>query len=629
MSNEQLPVEPSAVPPVVNWKAITWRKLQHHVRRIQQRIFRAEQQGNKRKVRSLQRLLMRSRAALLLSIRQVTQINKGKRTAGIDRYKALNQEQRTKLYQEMCTLNLEEHSPPPVRRVYIEKEGKPGKLRPLSIPTIRDRVVQNLAKLALEPQWEVRFEPISYGFRPKRSAHDALEAINKKLTKREWIFEGDFRGCFDHLNHDYILEQTKGFPGHRLIRKWLKAGYVDDNVFHRTEEGTQQGSLLSPVLANIALHGMEEAIGVKYKQYKTYSKDSNGKKGAPELRHMVKPDSVTIVRYADDFVILCHTKEEAESMYGKLAPYLEKRGLTLATEKTKITSIFDGFDFLGHNFRRFEPGNHKGSYYSNPPLVIKPSNKSIKKARRKIAETFKRCIGNNVGTLIHSLNPIIRGTVNYWRHATSRDTKGAETKHALSALDYYVWIKTRKFLCRLHPNKSWKWIIGKYFKPDHTGQSTNRWILTDPDNHNFQTIKASWTSIEYHFMIRYTSSPFDPSLKEYFEMRDQIEFNSMNIGRRQKLAKKQNYKCPLCGMSIIDKNEGLEVHRKIPTCQGGNNAMNNLELVHISCHIDHHAKHPVRSTSPSQPLLQKDRAKRKYQRSKETWTKKTTESGLD
>ena len=246
MLNEQLPVEPSAVPPVVDWKTVNWQKTLRHVRRIQQRIFRAEKQGDHRKVRNLQRLLMRSRAALLLSIRQVTQINKGKRTAGIDGYKALNQEQRTKLFQEMCTLNLAEHNPPPVRRTYIEKEGKPGKLRPLSIPTILDRVVQNIIKLALEPQWEARFEPISYGFRPKRSAHDALTAIYMKLTKREWIFEGDFKAVSITLNHNYILEQIKGFPGHRLIRKWLKAGYVDNNVFHQTEEGTQQGGIVSP-----------------------------------------------------------------------------------------------------------------------------------------------------------------------------------------------------------------------------------------------------------------------------------------------------------------------------------------------------------------------------------------------
>jgi RNA-directed DNA polymerase len=294
--NEQLPVEPSAVPPVVNWSTVNWRKLRRRVRRIQQRIFRAEKQGNNRKVRNLQRLLMRSRAALLLSIKQVTQVNKGKRTAGVDGYKVLDQSKRTKLFNEMCTESLEKHNPPPVRRVYIEKEGKPGKLRPLSIPTIKDRVVQNIAKLALEPQWETRFEPISYGFRPKRSAHDAVEAIQKKLTKREWIFEGDFSACFDHLNHDYILEQVKGFPGSRLIRKWLRAGYIDNNVFHHTEEGTQQGSLISPLLANIALHGMEEAIGVKYEQrYKT-SKDSYGKRGDPVLRHSVKQGSITIVR---------------------------------------------------------------------------------------------------------------------------------------------------------------------------------------------------------------------------------------------------------------------------------------------------------------------------------------------
>jgi RNA-directed DNA polymerase len=355
---------------------------------------------------------------------------------------------------------------------------------------------------------------------------------------------------------------------------------------------------------------MEEVIGVKYVQYKRYPKDANGDRGAPELRYMVKQDSVTVVRYADDFVILCYTKEEAEGMYEKLAPYLEKRGLTLSAEKTRITNIYEGFEFLGHNFRRFQPGNHKRSYYSNPPLVVKPSKKSTKKARRKIAETFKKCTGNNVGALILNLNPIIRGTVNYWRHAISRDTKGKETWQAISALDNYVWTKTRKFLSRLHPNKSWKWIIKRYFKPDHTGQSASRWILTDPDNQNFQIVRAAWTSVKPHIMIRYASSPFDSSLKEYFEMRDNVEFDSINVGTRQKLAKKQSYKCPLCGRSITDGSEGLELHRKTPKCHGGKDTITNLQLVHISCHIDHHAKYPERGTVPTKSQRQSYRAKR-------------------
>lgn len=226
----------STLPNNITWKQINWIHVYRYVEKLQQRIYRAESLGNKRKVKELQRLLMHSKSALILSIKRITQINKGKKTAGVDGFTVLTDGERIKLFQKMAEYQISLHHPKPSHRTYIKKKN--GKLRPLSIPTIKDRIYQNIAKMALEPQWEVRFEPTSYGFRPKRGCHDAIERIFKSCSQRKkrWIFEGDFKGCFDNLSHDYIMKQIEDFPEKSMIERWLKAGYVDNNVFKRTEK---------------------------------------------------------------------------------------------------------------------------------------------------------------------------------------------------------------------------------------------------------------------------------------------------------------------------------------------------------------------------------------------------------
>jgi RNA-directed DNA polymerase len=284
----------SAISPHMDWNSFNWKRIYRYVDKLQKRIYRAGRLGQRKRVRGLQRLLIRSKANLLLSIRRVTQLNQGKRTAGVDGAKALTSEERMALYQKLKRMHVSLHNPKPANRVYISK--KSGKLRPLGIPTIIDRIYQNVVKHTLEPQWEQRFESTSYGFRPKRSAHDAIANIFIQANAQS-------KGCFDNLNHQYIKKRITSFPLGKLIVKWLEAGYMDNRSFHATSAGTPQGGIISPLLANIALHGMEEELGITYKILKK-----------PSGFKPINTGTKTMVRYADDFVIFCQEEKEAQKL---------------------------------------------------------------------------------------------------------------------------------------------------------------------------------------------------------------------------------------------------------------------------------------------------------------------------
>lgn len=479
-----------------NYHCTNWYKVRKYVDKLQKRIYHAESIGDSRKIRDLQRMLIRSDSALLLAVKRVTQTNKGKRTPGIDGKVIRTDKQRGELIDKLKNRNIYKHMPKPAHRHYIRKKN--GKMRPLGIPTIIDRVYQEIIRMALEPQMEVNFEPTSYGFRPRRGVHDAVGRIFNIIHNNKFceVFEGDFKDCFNNLSHEFILSKIKGFPLIKLVERYLKAGYVDNGVFNRTESGTPQGGLLSPLLANIALTGLEDYLNISYKK-RTQIQHGRTKEFYKTI------GKYRVVRYADDFVIFARTKEDIEKVPKILENYLIERGLVLVKDKTKITHLSEGFDFLGFNFRQYNT-------YKGLKCLIKPSKDSIRNFKVKISEIIRWNYGNNVDELINSLNPLIIGTANYWKPVVS--------KKIFSDMDYYIWNKIYKFLRRLHPNKGWKWIKRKYFPEFDDEYHHGKWILTGPNEGN-HLIKMNWTKIKRHRMITHNYSPYDKSKTDYFENR--------------------------------------------------------------------------------------------------------------
>ncbi|BAZ46916.1 RNA-directed DNA polymerase (plasmid) [Chondrocystis sp. NIES-4102] len=535
------------------WHEVNWQNAYDNVRNLRRRIFKATQSEDWRKVRNLQRLMLRSYSNVLLAVRKTTQDNKGRKTAGVDKVLVKTPRKRGQMVDDL--INNQDWKPKPVRRVYIPKSN--GKKRPLGIPTIKDRCLQAIVKNALEPCWEAQFEGISYGFRPGKSPHDAIAKIYLAVRpnkKKKWVVDADIKGCFDNIDHEQLLSTIGNFPGRSLIKEWLKAGYVDNNIFHTQNSGTPQGGIISPLLANIALHGMENALGIIYNS----RGDSIGKR--------------IVVRYADDFVILCESKQDADKARSDIDNWLSLKGLNLSSEKTNIVHITEGFDFLGFNIRHYKVNNTKTGY----KLLIKPSKKFLQNTRKDLREIFLKHSGERIGKLIGEINPVIRGKANYINKVVS--------SKIFSKLDDYLFLRQVRFVKRTHPKKKKKWTQNKYWGRLNLQRKDN-WVFGDKESGNLM-LKFSWTKIERHSLVKKRASPDDPSLQEYWSKRNKKSQKSEAVkfsAKQEQVAYKQGYKCPVCSQSLFN-NEPLHLHHIVPKGEGGKDTINNLVWLHLFCH---------------------------------------------
>jgi RNA-directed DNA polymerase len=508
----------------VQWDKIDWRAQEGQVRRLRQRIFAAAQEQDWPKVRNLQKLLLRSRANTLVSVRQVTQRNTGRKTAGIDGEVALTPEARAQVAVRVHQ-SIASWRPRAVRRVYIPKASNRAKLRPLGIPVLMDRCHQQRVRNALEPEWEARSEPKSYGFRPGRSCHDAIAAIfitcAGPRAKRVWALDADLAAAFDRIDHDHLLAQLGSFPARDMIRDWLKAGVFEAGKgFAPTTEGTPQGGGISPCLLNVALHGLEEAAGVRYRTCGTRAGE-------------VMPGSPVAVRYADDVVVLCHSQEQAVRVKAQLAEWLAPRGLAFNEDKTTIVHLSEGFDTLGFNVRRY-----------NRKLLIKPSKAAVRRLRERLAAEMRTLRGGNAMAVIARLNPIVRGWAAYYR--------GVVSSRVFRWLDSYMWKLLYKWARWRHSNKPKFWIVGRYFGKFNKFRN-DHWVFGDRDTGAY-LVKFSWTAIERHVPVKGAASPDDPALAAYWaKRREKIKPPLDKYSLR--LLTAQHGLCPLCGDYLLSADQ--------------------------------------------------------------------------
>lgn len=551
--------KPCASPGIATcWEEIDWQKARAYVKKLQMRIVKAQKEGHYSKVKSLQWLLTHSFYAKALAVKRVTS-NSGKRTSGVDHELWLTPQAK---FNAISKLNRRGYRPQPLRRHYIPKKN--GKMRPLSIPTMTDRAMQTLYKFSLEPIAETYADPNSYGFRIGRSTHDAIEQCFTDLNKGKspkWILEGDIKGCFDHISHQWLLENIP--MDTQILEKWLKCGYVETQKLFPTDEGTPQGGTISPTLMNMTLDGLERLLHDRLPTRKKV----NGKTHCNKMN---------FVRYADDFII---TGESPEFLREKVLPivreFLTERGLQLSEEKTVITHIGEGFDFLGKNIRKY-----------NGKLLIKPCKSAVKSFLGKVRDIIKSSKSIKQEILIRRLNPVIRGWVNNQRYVVS--------SKVFSTVDYEIYKCLWQWAKRRHKKKSRKWIARKYWHDIDSRQ----WTFSVPYENQGTEGKPLYCKLEYATdtkIIRFKkivaeANPFDEYWTDYFEEREGEKLLNSTKGREKLLTiwRRQGRRCPVCG-DLITSETDFKVH----TPAGKNSRK---IMVHKECHEEIHS--PITTFEP-------------------------------
>lgn len=536
-----------------DWQTIPWKAFQRNVYRLQKRIYQAERRGDRKQVHNLQRMLMRSWSARCLAVRQVTQDNRGKRTAGVDGVAALPPKQRLEYALRLAKLP---KRAAPVRRVYIPKPSNPDERRPLGIPTMYDRAAQALVKLALEPQWEACFEANSYGFRPGRGAHDAIEAIFKAIERKpKYVLDADIEKCFDRINHEQLLAKLHAIqPITCLVRAWLKAGIVDGDEMLFPEAGTPQGGVVSPLLANVALHGLESHLI----------------KACPSMR---KP---SIIRYADDFVILHEDLEVLRALREQAETWLVGMGLRLKASKTHISHTLQatdgavGFDFLGFTVRQYPVGKYRTNTFRGQPgykTFIKPSRKAQKRHVAALRETVRNHQGQAQAALIGHLNPLIRGWSNYYRACVAAKV--------FTRMDTHLYYQLFQWATYRHAYKTDGWCYRHYWR-----RVKGRVVFSDGKN---LLTKHMDTRIQRHVKVKWDKSPFDG---DWVYWSTRMGRDPSHPAQWVKLLKRQDGQCGYCGLRFMTVDV-LEVHHRDGNRQ--NYSLRTLVLLHGHCHDQVHS----------------------------------------
>ncbi len=535
-------------PPTSPWQQIDWKTATETVRRIQTRIVKALEQGRLGRAKKLQRLLVNSTTAKFLAVRQVVS-NRGTHTPGIDGVVWKTPQAK---YQAAIKLTAKGYKARPLRRVYIPKAN--GTRRKLGIPTMHGRAMQALYALALVPLAETLADPNSYGFRKDRSVADAIAQCFCVLAKKNqavWILEGDIQACFDNISHEWVLEHIP-LP-HHVLEKWLKSGVLNGGKLEDTTEGTPQGGIISPVLANMVLDGLETVLNDTFAQSR---------------RHRYA-NKVYLIRYADDFIITGVSKELLEEEVMPLVKdFLAERGLTVSESKTRIVHITEGFDFLGFHLRKYDG-----------KLLITPSKKSVKHVLTKVRTLIKRAWSWSTERLIDELNRVIRGWANVYRHVVSKET--------FSKIDSELWKSLWKWARRRHGKKPTAWRRKRYFTTDK-----GLWGFRDPKPGK-TLLKMAAIPIQRHVKIRSEANPYDPQWEVYFEHRRQHRISWTKVTRtRYTLWKRQDGRCPWGGGALrldIEAPDTFHVHHVIFTCHGGKDTLKNTQLLHDVCHRQLHA----------------------------------------